>query len=357
MINVGGELWWSGVTGPATLVSNVVETLCSARCVVLCLPKTVPWHSIMREFITEGIRLRSGTQNLVIKVADGGNTPHVEIPKHMSEVAQPDWWPEYMDIVEFLDNMKALENLLIWVRGTTPETADAWKDFCQRWQPEVCEDGLVLVELPGMTTKNPTKSVISYDRLVSGHSVRLMCDLLADKVYVDTNITDARKGYTASVLAHLCDGNVELAADMAVAYQSHPTNPIAALEEAVEGKSFDMDGTQSRLWEAQLECLFPIIEHERLNVVAVHQRRIEELIALGFCDSWGKQVESAAEIEFATIDWLSRKSEVDPLHLSLNQPQKRRVSLLRGYRNKLAHHNCLTDLEVSQLVDHPMRWR
>lgn len=348
MSDRAGDFWWNSVTGPSTLTEEVADMLASGRCAILCLPSTVPWEQTMRDSITSRLRQRSFTRKLTISIADGSLGPEETIPSLLNENDEVSWRPGRMDMAKFLTQRQALTGQLVWVRGAVGESAVAWQHLCQTLRPQGRDCGLILLELRNARVDD--NITIRYDKLVSRHSVRLMCDLLVDTANA-SHATDARRTYTAAVLSHLCDGNVELAARMSESYRLGQKDPLEVLERACDLERGPLMGAATRLWEAQLECLFPTIEHERLKMIEKHVERIDEIINLGLTDSLGNRIEESEDIEIGTLDWLC--SERCPQRLRIyvgGEPEREHIALLHECRNLLAHHRCLTERQVSGLI-------
>lgn len=345
------NFWWESVTGPATVVGNVTSLLAEAKCVALRMPPHVPWETYLRDAIVEGIRREQATRTLVIEVVENGSMANPEdvLLSFALKGESLSWRPHRESLAAFLQRTRALRGLLIWIRGLDVEGARLWAEVCAGMERRSANDGLFLLECPDVHL--PGVAEVSYSSLVGEYASRLMCATIADRA-LPRSSTDDRREYTAAVLSRLCGGDVELAVSLSAEYLPGRDDPLDILARVSGVPETLVDRGYIHLWEAQLECLFPLIESERLEIVDRHAEQLDELCEEGLVDAFDEPMESRYDIEVGTLYWLSNGG--CPYRMRLRDcadDERARIRVLRDCRNLLAHHHVVPEEIVHQVVD------
>lgn len=348
-----GSFWWQYVTGPATFVRDVVDELTKNRGVVMELPAKVPWEADYRTVVAERLHLDPATRGLGIVELDGSVAPDESLLSIVMDNDRLGYRRGRMSLPSYLESRKALEGQLVWVRNI-PTDDSSWLGFIREWHPDACRDGVVLLESRHHMASSA--HAVRYTEYVTEHSARLMCDVMTDNgIYA--RVTDDRRRYAASVLAKLCEGDVELSAALVQTYAPAQDEPTDALRRIVRPQSRMTARAGTLLWEAQLESLFPIVEHDRIEIVESHRSRLEEIVGAGLVDSFGEHVKSYLDIEIGTLAWVVSPKSPRHLHLILEDPGEREhIELLRDCRNMLSHRTPIPEEKVCLLIDR-QGWR
>jgi hypothetical protein len=361
--------WWDSVTGPVRLVNEVADRLSMPSNVVLALPDDVPWRRNMRDAIIEALKARPGVQDLTVTDLDG--TGVTSPPDSLRELALTHIRDGYMswacDATDYLRDNGILSNRLVWVRNVSRENMSIWEDFCRRWVPSKPSQGLILIEADeDYQGRIPT---VRYSSFVSENSVRTLCStLLEEESHV--SLTEERRRYSSVLIARLSLGDAEFAEAFADVYRPLSDDPIDAMKKlAIDGDYSDRrslsdcyplslirrreyDILQTRLWESQVECIFPIIERDRLEIAEMHQKRLGEIANSGILDTEYAQYRSYRDIEIGQIYWLANTHR---LHIE-DVGEKEHISLLRDCRNIIAHRKCIDEARLRLLIDR-QGWR
>lgn len=121
-------------------------------------------------------------------------------------------------------------------------------------------------------------------------------------------------------------------------------------------RSGNMTELSRRIWEAQIQVLFPIIELERQQLVEKWYAAIDEALADNAVVQYGSTLTDPAEVELGTLCYmLSCKVSGDHRMLYLpDEEDRERIHFLHECRNKLAHMSCCAPSEVTTLLDKTM---
>lgn len=344
------SFWWESVTGPATVVARTVTLLGEARCVAIRRPRHLPWEDKFRDAVIEGLRRQQSTRRLLIEVVEDGRltSPEEVLPSYALDDEALSWRPHRESLAAFLRRTRALQGLLVWVRNLDADSAYKWAEVCGGMRQASTADGVILLECPDVHLAGISE--VRYASLVSEYASRLLCSTIADSTLPPSS-TDERKDYTAALLSRLCEGDVELAVSLSEVYQPGYDEPLDAMVRLSEGMDEPSEKWYMHIWEAQLECLFPILESERLRIVDRHADQLDELCAEGLTDAFNESIESRYDIEIGTLYWLSHGG--CPYHMRLrncDEDERARIGVLRDCRNSLAHRHIVNEGIVRQIV-------
>lgn len=350
------SFWWESVTGPATVVGNIVALLGEAHCVALRRPCHMPWEDRFRDAVIEKLRRQQSTRGLLIEVVEDGRltSPEDVLPSYALDGEALSWRPHRESLAAFLSRTRALQGLLIWVRNLDADSARKWAEVCSNIKQASAADGVILLECPDMHFAGVSE--VRYASLVSEYASRLLCSTIADSTLPPSS-TDARKDYTAALLSRLCEGDVELAVSLSEVYRpgyDEPLDVMVRLNEGMDKQGMDKPSEKwyMHIWEAQLECLFPILESERLRIVDRHADQLDVLCAEGLTDALDEPIGSRYDIEIGTLYWLSHDGCPNIMRLrNCDENEQARIGILRDCRNSLAHRHIVGEEITRQIVD------
>lgn len=361
--------WWGSVTGPARLVNEVADMLCRPSNVMLALPANVPWKRNMRDAMIESFKSRPGVQDLTVTDFDGSGV--TSPPDALRELALAHLRDGYMswacDATDYLRDNGILSNRLVWVRNVAREDMAVWEDFCERWSPSKPSQGLLLIETSedyrgGMPT-------VEYGLFVTENSVRTLCAaLFEDDAF--RSLTEDRRRYSTVLVSKLSMGDAEFAERFVSSYRPLSDDPLEALDRMAGNdvrppreslsqarSSFlasvhDRGALETCVWEAQVECLFPIIERDRLEIAEMHREALDRIAKSGILNTEYALYKNYREFEIGQIYWLvkTRKLPID------DEGEKEHIKLLRKCRNAIAHRSCIEEPMVRLLIDR-QGWR
>lgn len=363
------SFWWDYVTGPVGFIGEVVDRLCEPSCVALRLPQDAPWRHSMRESIIESIRTKVETKDLTITRLDAGSItePGQALLCLALKQVREDYMPWAVGIVDYLRDNDVLTGRLVWVYNIPDGMLSEWCQFCKSWNPQRASQGILLLE----TSCFPPNGIscVSYDSYVSESSVRVFCSTLLDDGAF-RSLTEERRAYTVSLLVRLCHGDVELATELAKTYRPMNEEPLEALSRVLESGCLDdrirlskdhplsllhdknYDRLNASIWSSQVECLFPIIEQDRIEIVEKHRTRLSEIVRSGILNTNQDTIEHYRDIEVGQLYWLMHRST-----LKIEDPGEHdHIELLRECRNLIAHRTRVPEEKVRLLID-KQGWR
>ena len=117
-----------------------------------------------------------------------------------------------------------------------------------------------------------------------------------------------------------------------------------------------LDELSGRIWTAQIQVLFPMIELERRKLIEKWWASIRDALSMYRVEQFGVVLRDPAEVELGTLSYMMRcKVAADKRMLYVpDEADRQRICFLHNCRNKLAHMNCCTPSEVSTLLDHSL---
>lgn len=373
------EIWWNSVAGPSEVVNEVNLVLLSTHNVILRVPRDLPWRHEMRDAIRELVQRSSGISDLSVCVIDVKDdledrlTPEEVL---MKRCGHNDDWKLYRpgagSVCNYMLRKQVLLNKIVWIKGIpTFDEYKRWKSFCSKWKSPSIKDGLIVIESswPDIHPEG-TFRVVDYEAHVNYYSVQLFNGLILDDEYFERS-SYLQKRYVAAIASHLCGMDVEVAEYLVRNYDLITEDPIKSIQGVSTSDIFIKRGNGDtedhvlllcrenktaelgkRIWEAQLETLFPIIEQERLEIIASLRGELEELIGANAIQQYNADVSNVEDIELGTMVYLmadihDRGGSV----LEIDSPDIRnRIRNLRILRNNLAHHSVCSTEQVRWLL-------
>jgi hypothetical protein len=113
------------------------------------------------------------------------------------------------------------------------------------------------------------------------------------------------------------------------------------------------DALTQRIWSAQVQVLFPVIELERIRIIRQIQTELEKTLENYTITQYGKAITAPMDVELGTLDYLLHsRGEDDRYKLYIAQENLReRIGFLHQCRNLLAHADICTPEQVAQIIE------
>lgn len=367
------EFWWSHITGSNMVVSNVVESLLAKLTVVLEVPEDLPWRKEMRRVIEKDFRDRSHLMEHIVEIIDAADECQDEAPgafllEHYSpssEIRLGYRARSKKTIQDYIKENGVLKNRVVWVKGLTGVQATAWMNFCREYNHGSLEDGLFVLEVHGNVVKQANKWLnhIRYLDTVTNYDVQLFNSFVLD---TDVSLTPNWKKYIATTVAVLCDTDAEIAELMLRPEDLKTVSFINLIEELADNpcyakrganassghlfsffRSGDLPEIEARLWKAQVQVLFPLIEIERISITEKYRGILQEALDNNYVEQYKKPLTSPVEIEFGTLCYMITNGM---LYIS-DKSDRDRIYFLHDMRNELAHAHFCDSSKVKELLD------
>ena len=369
------SFWWEDVAGPRSLVSGIADAIGECKCVVLTVPSDLPWRHQMRNSVRSAIESIPGFGGLYIESIDVADEASGETPSSLilSKFALYEDRIHYRAGVETVQQYAARKGFLakkiIWVKGANRSEVASWIEFCSQWRPKDPTQGLFVIEEHGGIGDYPRRSkLIRYSDCVDENSVRLFAwSVLTEEG--DSGLTPPWRRYMVSLLTNLCRDDVEVAASLSNALDVKLADPLEVISDVSRLPLFARRGEagsdhvlalvregrqeelRRRVWGAQIEALFPLIEEARIALVDLLEEELGELIEEGRIVQYDGPVSEVHDIELGTlVHLMSRDADGNrPLYVR-SQEIRSLIYLLWKCRNLLAHREVCSPEMVNNLL-------
>lgn len=399
MLETRSKIWWNDITGPSQFISAVAAGLFAGKSVVMLVPEDLPWRHEMRS-AAEGL-LREKDDELDIQYIDcNEETEHFAIERsaiaeYLLGYASPDVQNGYRSsggysIQKYLLDNQVLLKKILWVKGMNRKQALDWLAFCKDYRSRSQYDGLFVLEsYEEMPVRGIGSNVlfVRYKDYVSYYDALLFNNMLVSAL----DLSMEWKKYIATVVTSLCNCNVQLS-EVSIASFNKSVSPLSCLTGAVEESECREEKSASQLthdhplhgidrgcteqmekkvWHAQLQILFPIIEVERMSMIERHYTEIAEALSTPHMNhkggrtaaitQFGEMITQPYKTELGTIYRMTclRKADDQTQYLFYlpKEKDRERLTLLHRMRNGIAHGVvCDNDDVMSLLDEHPYKW-
>ena len=275
-----------------------------------------------------------------------------------------------ISIQDYISDRNVIKNRIIWVKGLDEKSAAKWLQFCRGFSPRSAADGLFVLEVHGKISAPESRYIqqIDFDDCVSSYDVQQFNSfLLAEESAYSTNW----KRYVSTVAASVCGADAEVSEMLLKVVDFKTETAIDGLRHIDEMGDFNRRGDETcgdqplchlranntaellhRVWTAQIQVLFPIIELERQQLIKKWYDTINDALKTNEVVQFGSILTDPTEVELGTLCFMmSYKVYGDYRMLYIPEENDReRIRFLHECRNKLAHMNCCTPEEVTNLL-------
>ena len=374
-------IWWTNVTGPQMFIKSVVSSLSDNYNVRLLLPKLCPWPNRMRELIAEAAQSEYTLEGVTIDVVTPDDFKNAQSPVEalLDRYALNDVRLRYrnsLNPAEYLVQNHVLKDRIVWLTGFEPKDIKTWMGLICEWPSTTPLDGLFVVEVSydgGSRDRNeidPSKwKTISYRDFIGEYSVSLFNGLLVDEI-PSMGFSGSEKRYCASLLSNVCGGDVEASDILSENLELMLEDIFGALRSVLD--YFDYGGSEAacdnvlaiaqradrsaidrRVWKAQVEILFPILEARRLSVIAKVRDQLFTALENSDISQFGERVCDPEDVELGTLVYLMAQTTDDGerLFYIADRELRNEIHLLRECRNTIAHHKTCEWSQVKWLLE------
>ena len=374
-------IWWTNVTGPQMFIKSVVSSLSDNYNVRMLLPKLCPWPNRMRELIAEAAQSEYALEGVTIDVVTPDDFKKVQSPVEalLDRYALNDVRLRYrnsLNPAEYLIQNHVLKDRIVWLTGFEPKDIKTWMGLICEWPSTTPLDGLFVVEVSydgeslDRNEIDPAKcKTISYRDFIGEYSVSLFNGLLLDEI-PSMGFSGSEKRYCASLLSNVCGGDVEASYILSENLELMLEDIFGALRSVLD--YFDYGGSEAacdnvlaiaqradrsaidrRVWKAQVEILFPILEARRLSVIAKVRDQLFTVLANSDIPQFGERVCDPEDVELGTLVYLMAQTTDDGERLLYiaDRELRNEIHLLRECRNTIAHHKTCEWSQVKWLLE------
>lgn len=371
------EFWWNHITGPNVVVSSVVSALLNGKMVVLKVPSDLPWRHSMRSAVHTAFSERSDCSDVVIELIDlrDENARQVQPGRFiLDRFATPTISRGYREkskvtVQEYISAKDIIKNRIVWIKGIDPDVAGEWIRFCRGFSQRSASQGLFVLEVNEniSVSENNLLRVINFSDCVSNYDVQLFNSFVLGN---QKQYSDGWKKYIAVCTASICGIDAEISQIMLQSLDFRVESPLEGIGQIDQMPDFmrrgengsnhvlwhyrngDMALLEHRLWSAQVQVLFPMIELERVELIGRYESQIREVLASGGITQYNQILQEPMDVELGTLSYLLGAKMEDGFYTLYipSEEDRERIRFLHTCRNQLAHASCCTPEQVEQLL-------
>lgn len=373
------EFWWNNITGPHTVVLNVVTALLQNKMAIIRVPSDLPWRHSMRSAIHTEFLERSAFRDIVIEPIDAldDNSENLEPGKYILErfasstVKNGYREKSKISIQDYISKRNVIKNRIIWVKGLDKKTAEKWIKFCKGFSQQSVIEGLFVLEVHGDVPVSDSRylKLVEFSELVSDYDVQLFNSFVLDE---QNYYTDNWKRYISTCSAFVCNIDAEISELLIRIVDFRKESVIEGIKKIAEMPGFLRRGEKGslnhvlwnyrnrnfselehRIWSAQIQVLFPIIEMERVSMIHKYEKEIQQILESERINQYNEILKNAIDVELGTLCYLMSRKDCNGLYLLYisNEIDRERIKFLHECRNKLAHASCCSPEQVCELLD------
>ena len=385
MINVSWEeFWWNNITGAHVVVSKVADALLENKMVLLRVPSDLPWRYSMRSSIHTAFQERTDARDVVIEAIDvvDDNPDDLEpgrflLQKYASSAVSRGYREKSkVSIQDYIAQKDVIKNRILWIKGLDGTTASNWIKFCKGFTPKTAAEGLFVLEIHDKIDPPESKFIeyIDFSECVSNYDVQLFNSFVLDEDEDIAYGSDIWKKYISATAAMICDVDAEVSELLLRDVDFRKESAIDGIARISEMDEFSRRGAEAgsnhvlwlyrnnktaelnhRIWAAQVQVLFPVIEMERIEIIEKYRNEINQALTDNYITQYGEQILDPMEVELGSLCYMmSHRQENDYYMYMLYIPDEAdrdRIRFLHECRNSLAHVSCCEPKQVRRLLD------
>ncbi len=349
-------IWWDQVSGLSLFLREAVDVLCEGRHLCLDIPDSMPWKETFFELLTDGIR-GNNDEFLFENLNNASGTPGKLLVDHFELKSLYRTSTKYAD---FLQKRPELTNRIIRVTAMDTDTTRQWLGFLKEYKPLSPRGGLVLLDAPSIPVGNYPRHVgiLSYKDFISEYDAQVFAGLLI----TDNKMTIGQKKYLTTLAASILGTDAAEVLSFVRTFRFDRDSP----EQYISTNGV-VDNLSRRVWNAQVQILFPLIMQECRAIIEKWRDNVTEayiyadkFLPGGLRDTNGERIISPDDIaEISTIRFLMHQRRRDSYGIDTqdyilyipDENARSRVELLYNMRNRIAHQKVCSLEEVVRLLD------
>lgn len=381
MTSDAGQIWWTEIANPGRFIEDVQTALVDGRSVLLQIGLAFPYRWTFRDEISHWMDQSNITTEQIDCETDYTGD---DIGAFLVNRLAPQFLPEYLRhrTPQLLRDNKIFSNRLIWVKGIPKEAVLKWTEFVSEFRSKSTESGVFLLEVKEMEKKKSFSHSITglqYASYITDDDLRLYISILSENCSMQPSL----KQYAVNLITALCNKDSETAGKMLEELDLERDDPTETLRTVLgtnfldspqincKGHPFALlyeeayDQLDKRIWIAQVQTVYPMIEMERLTYINRWYSEILESLKTPFrregdnsphylMDIEGNQITDPYEIEIGQLSLLiTVRNYDDATQYQLYIPDeslRNRIRFLRTCRNQLAHLKKCETAECYQML-------
>lgn len=371
------QIWWREITGPRSFISDVAEHLLESSLIVN-VPDDLPWRHEMRLEIQSELRELCDYAEIPIIPIDAEDVASTGMDVCtfildrfvMNDVARQYRKKSGKTIPQFIVEKGGLRNSVLWVKGFNSETATEWLDFLLAFNACKPKSGRIVLELRDDIRRPRQNAVeeIDYSSYISEYNLQLFSSILLDRL---PDYSETWKRYISALASHLCIADAEIAECFIVGCDHTITDPLEMITAIAESPDFSRRGAgqgsehvlslarnyqvsriQRRIWAAQVQVLFPVVESKRVQLIDRIESELRVLLHAREVRQFGEILETPYDMEWGTLSFAMNLKNLEYKYYltSLTDADRDMISSFREIRNTLAHGDCCSVAQVNEIL-------
>lgn len=371
------DFWWNEITGPHLLIEKVADALAESKIVVLNVPSDLPWRHTMRNAVCTLTKEKCGNSDLFVESIDAED----DVPQGMEpgrfildrfadeSVAKGYRSTAKSSIQQYIVANNVIKNRVIWIKGLSEREADRWLAFCRGFAAQTMRAGTFVIETSKAKPVGVAKGMVfDYSNYISDYDLQLFSNIIMDE---RGDYSDEWKTYAATVVAKLCGTDAEIAERLLRTADFKGGSVLESLKEIASAQEYIRRGSspdsqhvlwycrnsgdeelRRRIWVAQVQVLFPIIELERIRFISENLGMITDSLKNNTVMQYNEEVTNAMDVELGTLCYMMKHWTGDGSYILAiaDEAQRHRLEFLHGCRNLLAHADCCSSQSVAELL-------
>lgn len=373
------EFWWNNITGPHVVVDNVANVLLENKMAVVKVPSDLPWRHSMRSAICSAFHDKTDSREIVIESIDiiDDNPDNLEPGRFIlnryasSSISRGYREKSKVTIQEYISNKKVMRSRILWIKGLAGKDAEKWLKFCNGFIKASTESGLFVLEIHGNmnVSESSILKCIDFSNYVSCYDVQLFNSFILDG---QKGYSDIWKNYIATLTALVCDTDAEISETMLRNLDFKNQSILDGIKEIAKMQEFSKRGKegdtnhvlwhvrnnntgelQHRVWCAQVQVLFPVIELERVRIIDKWRQSIQEALNNNSITQYGELLQDADDVELGSLCYMMKHRGNSGLYMIYipDEGERKRIEFLHDCRNRLAHMICCTPRQTAELLE------
>jgi hypothetical protein len=365
MNNEPGRIWWERITGPSSMINKVIRTVMTQN-VLLLVPSDIPYRHDMRALVN------SGAYNCVVEIIDSKDEcPDItDIGKYLLESQTFDdrikagyRVNSRESIQQYIARNRVLEKKILWIKGLDKKQAILWVEFCRHYPVSGLESGCFIIEYCEdlLSAVEPNMKMVAYDSYVIKADVRLFISIMLN---LNGKAPDDNwKRYMEAVISEMCGTDAEIAFEMLERTDFLKEEPQASLKRIADSQAFALRGKEAgsshilayarrcddtlekRIWMAQLQVAFPLVEQDRIEFITKWRQEIQKSLGRHNIIQFFEKITEPEDLEIGTLAYMLNNGKV----AIRNEADRDKINFLREIRNRIAHGKCCSPEELRKL--------
>lgn len=359
--------WWDKITSASSFVDATVTALRECKMPVLLVPNDLPWRDSMRFVMQEHVvadRSRLSVETIDVLDKNKGNlAPGIFLLKMLGDDTYRR--SSRYAIQQHILNNNLMQGKLLWIKGLSETNIDRWLEFCNGFEIDQRERGMIVVEMPFDKDLSQYENLraIQYESLIRDYSVQLFIEYVLD----DKGYDKRWRRYLSILISTLCKKDVEIACRLAQDCDLKVWKIKEVLKKISSDEQFARRGCSEDhilnlvrnkkeveidrlIWTAQMQVLFPMMEIERIKWVERYETEIKSVIKKRGITVVGGNTFIADPYE-AELKHLHDLYRLGDLEKKQDKKREERLKLMYDCRNELAHLHICSHEKVYALLN------